>query len=203
MDGLTVSALTAGLTNILSPSPNPSFCLLRPTSFATVLSAAPSFMYVLVGGGGLVFEPFPPRAPPPLPWSPFIPRNPTHYADSNSNVLCRIPGHRLAIVPPLIIPTTDYTLHLEHEPLRCGAGIKKHTRDIPRPSPESKGASIDFTLSAATSCLSRIVTRSTLNFCSFHSWSIPKFFPQVDLDLFLLQKLPFCALLKALGVILL
>ena len=34
--------------------------------------------------------------------------------------LCMIPGHRLALIPSLIIPTTYYVLHLEHEPLRCG-----------------------------------------------------------------------------------
>ena len=61
MDDLTVSATIAGLnilsalvanlTNILSPSPNPSFRLRRPTSFSAGLSAAPSFLPVLVGGG--------------------------------------------------------------------------------------------------------------------------------------------------------
>ena len=49
----------------------------------------------------------------------------------------------------------------------------------------------------------RIVTRSTLDCCSFHSWSVLNFFIQVDLDPFLLQKLPLCALLSAIGVILL
>ena len=42
-----------------------------------------------------------------------------------------------------------------------------------------------------------------LTCCSFHSWSVPNFFPQVDLNPFLLQKMPFCTLLNALGVILL
>ena len=181
--------------------PNPSFRLLPPTSFVTVPSAAPSFLSVLVGG--LVFEPLPPRAPPPSTLFPFCPRHPTHSADYNLNILCRIPGRGLTLIPPLIIPTTDYVLHLEHELIRCGAGINKHTRDRPRPPPDSKGASIDFTLSAAASFLSRIITNSTINCCSFHSWSVPNFFPQLDLDPFLLQKLPFCDLLNALGVILL
>ena len=110
--------------------PNPSSCLLRTTSFASVLSAAPSFMSVLVGGGS-VFEPLTPCAPPPPPLFLFCPRHPTHSADYNSNVFCRIPGHQLALIPPLIIPTTDYVLHLEHKPLQCGAGINKHTRDRP------------------------------------------------------------------------
>ena len=94
-------------------------------------------------------------------------------------------------------------IHLEHEPLRCGDGINKNNRDRPRPSPDREGASIDFTFSAAASCMSLIVTRSTLDCCSFHSWSVPNFFPQVDLDPFLPKKLPFYALLNALGVILL
>ena len=134
---------------------------------------------------------------------PFCSQNPTHSTDSNLNVLCRIPGHRLALVLPLITPTKEYVLHLDNKPIRCEAGINKHTRERPRPSPDSEGASIYFTLSAVTSCMSHIVTRSTLDCCSFHYWSVPKFFPQVDLDPFLLRKLPFCALLDALGVILL
>ena len=44
---------------------------------------------------------------------------------------------------------------------------------------------------------------SMLDCCSFRSWSIPNFFPQVDMDPFLLRKLPFGALLNTLGVILL
>ena len=127
----------------------------------------------------MVFEPLPPRAPLPPLLFPLFPRHPTPSADYNPNVLCRIPGHRLALIPSLIIPTTDYVLHLEHEPLSCGAGINKHTQDIPLTSPDSEGASIYFTLSAVASCLSRIVTRSTLDrcsfCCSFHSWSVPKF----------------------------
>ena len=129
----------------------------------------PKFSARIGGGGGLVFEPWTPRAPPTPPWSPFFPQNPTHSADSNSNVLCRIPGHQLALVPPLIIPTTDYVLHVQREPLRCGSGIKKHTRDRPCPSADSEGASVDFTLSAAASCMSRFVNRSTLDYCSFQS----------------------------------
>ena len=140
-------------------------------------------------------------------YHPFCPRHPTHSAGYNFNVLCRIPGHRLALILSLIIPTTDYVLYLEHEPLRCGSGINKHTQDRPRPSPDREGDSICFTLSAVAYCLSRIVTRSTLDQCSFccyfHYWSVLKFLPQVDLDPFLLQKLPFCALLDMLGVILL
>ena len=170
MSGLTILWVPmAGLTES-PPYPNPSFRLHRSTSFATGLSTAPSFLPVLVGGGGgLVFEPWTPRAPPTPPWSPFFPQNPTHSADSNSNVLCRIPGHQLALVPPLIIPTTDYVLHVQREPLRCGSGIKKHTRDRPCPSADSEGASVDFTLSAAASCMSRFVNRSTLDYCSFQS----------------------------------
>ena len=150
-----------------------------------------------------MFEPWPPCAPPNPSWSQFCLRNPTQSADSNSNVLCRIPGQQLALVPPLITPTTDYVLHLQYEPLRCGAGINRHTQDRPCPYPDSKGDSIDFTLSAAASCLSLIITRSTLDCCYFHYCSVYNFFPQVDLDLFLLRKLPFCALLNALGVTLL
>ena len=150
-----------------------------------------------------MFEPLPPRAPQTPLWSPFCPRNPTHSADSNSNVLCRIPSHRLMLVLPLIISTADYVLHLEYKPLLCGDGINKNTQDRPRQSPDREGASIDFTLSAASSCMLRIVTSSTLECCSFHYWSVPNFSPQVNLYPFLLQTFPFCALLNALGVILL
>ena len=91
------------LTSRMFPHPpNPSFRLHRPTSFATVLSAAPSFLSVLVGGGGV--GPLPPHALPPPPLFLFCPQHPTHSADYNSNVLCRIPGHRLALIPSLIIP---------------------------------------------------------------------------------------------------
>ena len=58
-----------------------------------------------------------PSSPPPLPLFPFCPRHPNHSADYNLNVLCRIPGHPLPLIPSLIIPTTEYVLHLEHEPL--------------------------------------------------------------------------------------
>ena len=68
-----------------------------------------------------------PRPTPPPPLFSFCPRHPTHSEDYNSNILCRIPGHRLALIPSLIIPTTDYVLRLEHEKLRCGDGIHKHT----------------------------------------------------------------------------
>ena len=38
--------------NIFSSSPNPSFLLCRPTSFPTVLTAAPNFLPILARGGG-------------------------------------------------------------------------------------------------------------------------------------------------------
>ena len=46
-----------------------------------------------------LFWPVPLRTHPTPPWSPFCPQKPTHSADSNSVVLCRIPRHRLAIAP--------------------------------------------------------------------------------------------------------
>ena len=187
--------------------PHQSIFPSTPTYLLRVRSDRRPDFSVRLGGGGLVFEPLAPRPPPPPPLFPFCLRHPTHSADYNSNVLCRIPGHRLALIPSLIIPTTDYVLHIEHQPLQCGAGINKHTQDRPRPSPDRKGDSIYFILSTVASYLSRIVNRSRLNrcsfFCSFHSWSVPKCLPQVDLDPFLLQKMPLYALLNALGVILL
>ena len=52
MAGLTFSCgrLTAGPTEVLIPI-NPSSCLRRTTSFTSVLTAAPSFLSVFVGGG--------------------------------------------------------------------------------------------------------------------------------------------------------
>ena len=51
MDGPTFSCGRLWLTSRMFPHPpNASFCLHRPTSFATVLSADPSFLSVLVGG---------------------------------------------------------------------------------------------------------------------------------------------------------
>ena len=136
MAGLTVSTSTAWPHEYFIPIsqsivPSTSTYLLPDCSFRR-----PKFSACL-DGGGLVFEPWPPRAPPTPPWSPFCPQNPTHSTDSNSNVLCRIPGHRLTLVLPLILPTTDYVLYIEHEPLRCGAWINKHTQDRPHPSPDS------------------------------------------------------------------
>ena len=64
-----------------------------------------------------------------------------------------------------------------------------HEADLIRPL-TAKGL-FYFTLSAVASCLSHIATRSTLDCCSVRSWSVPYFFPQVDLDPFLLRKLPF------------
>ena len=63
-----------------------------------------------------------PRPPPPPPLLPFCPRHPTHSADYNTNILYRIISHQLALILSLITPTTDYVLHLEHEPLRCANG---------------------------------------------------------------------------------
>ena len=68
-----------------------------------------------------------PRPTPPPSLFSFCPRHSTHSADYNSNILCRIPDHQLALIPSIIIPTTDYVLRLEHEKLRCGDGIHKHT----------------------------------------------------------------------------
>ena len=99
--------LTAGRMEVPIPI-NPSSHLRRPISFPAVLTASPS-------------------STPPPPLFLFCPRHPTHYADYHSDVLCRIPGHRLALIPSLIIPTTEYVLHLEHKPLRCEDGINKHT----------------------------------------------------------------------------
>ena len=177
-----------------------------PTYLLCVRSDLPPEFFVCLGGGGWCLNHFPLAYCRPRRYFSLCPRHPTHSLDYNSNVLFRIPGHRLALILSLIIPTTDYVIQLEHEPLRCGAGINKHIQVIPRSSPDIKGASIYFTLSAVASFLLRIITRSThdrFSFCcSFHSWSVPKISPQVYLDLFLLQKLPFCALINALGVIL-
>ena len=82
-----------------------------------------------------------PHSTPPPPLFSFCPQHSTHSADSNSNILCRISGHRLALIPSLIMPTTDYVLRLEHEKLRCGDGMHKHTWDRPRLSPDREGAS--------------------------------------------------------------
>ena len=158
---LILWAPMADLTNV-SPSPQ-SIVPSTPTYLLCDQSVCLPEFSARIGGGGLAFEPYPPHAPPPPPLFPFYSRHPTHSAYYNSNVFCRIHGHQLALIPTLIIPTTYYVLHLENKPLRCGAGINKHTRDRPRPSPDSKGASIYFTLSTAASCLLRIATRSTLN----------------------------------------
>ena len=185
-------------------SPSPQYIVLStPTYLLHNRSVRRPEFSIRLGGGVLVFEPLPPCAPPPPPLLPLFPRHPTPSADYNLNVLCRIPGHRLALIPSLIITTTNYVLYLEHEPLRRGAGINKHIRDRPCPSPDSEGASIYFILSAVASCLLIIVTSSTIDCCSFHSWSVPNFFLQVDLDPFLIRILPCCTLLNALGVILL
>ena len=115
MSGLTVSTSTAWPLEYFIPIPQyivpstPTYLILNWSVRRPQFSAC-------IGGGGegevLVFEPWLPRAPPTLPWSPFCLRNPTHSTDFNSNVLCRIPDHRLALVLPLIIPTTGYIFHL-------------------------------------------------------------------------------------------
>ena len=105
----------AELTDV---SPSPQYVVpSTPTYLLRDRSVRRPEFSVRLGGGVLVFEPLPPRAPLPPLLFPLFPRHPTPSADYNPNVLCRIPSHQLALIPSLIITTTDYVLHLEHEPL--------------------------------------------------------------------------------------
>ena len=70
----------------LAPLPHPQICCICPFCW-----------------GGMVLWPGPPHAPPTPPRFPFCPQNPNHSADSNPNFIFNIPGHQLALVPPLFI----------------------------------------------------------------------------------------------------
>ena len=110
---LPLWAPIADLTDVF-PSPQ-SIVSSTPTYLLRDWSVRYPEFSAPLGGGGLVFEPLPPRALPPSSLFPFCLRHPTHSADYNSNVLCRIPGHRHVLIPSIITPTIDSVLCLEHE----------------------------------------------------------------------------------------